>query len=143
MEVSMFKPLLILILCAALTTVGCASATPRLTVSQLTSPQSPAPQGGALVAEYVTRLPPGSKVRVERLNGKILRGTLMKATAEGLVVHENTRIPEPPVIVAMNEVARVTLEGESSVGKSIGVGIASGAGGTMAVFLLLAALFSD
>jgi hypothetical protein len=60
------------------------------------------------------------------------------------VVQEHTRVPERPVNIPLSDVARVTLEGKpSSVAKAIGIGVASGVGGTLAVFAILAAMWSD
>ena len=140
----MGKAFLVSILSVALISTGCASRSlalaqtaPATSNTQRDTPQSP------LLVDYLQRLAPGSKVRIERSNGSVLRGTLMGATAERIVVHENTRVPEPPVTLAIAEVARVTVEGQSSVGKTIGIGVAAGAGATLGVILLLAMLWSD
>ncbi len=119
-----------------ISTTGCASASgTRVAV---------APQAGAAdkstMADYVQRLQVGSKVRVERTDGTSLRGTLMKASAESIVVQKNTRVPEPPLEVPVAQIARVTLEGNgASTGKAIGIGIASGVGTFFAILAILAA----
>lgn len=126
------------ILTLALLTTGCASASgPRVVAT--------GPQDNHAMADYVQRLPAGSKVRVERTDGQTIRGTLMKATPDAIVVQKNTRVPEPPVEVALGSVARVTLEtgGGMSTGKAIGIGIASGVGAFFAILAILAATFND
>jgi hypothetical protein len=135
---TMFRKMLATLLCAALATTGCASASGRR-VAQA----APAPvQDSAVLADYVQRLAAGSKVRVERSNGDVLRGTLIKATAESIVVQKNTRVPERPVEVPLSEVTRVSLDaGGSSAGRTIGIGAASGAAGALAFFLVLLAMF--
>jgi hypothetical protein len=127
-------------LCAALMTGGCASASgPRMA----TEPQAPAVDR-AVMAEYVQRIPAGSKVRVERANASTLRGTLMKAGPDAITVQRNTRVPEPPVQVPLDTITRLTLDQPtSSVGRNIAIGIASGVGATFGVLLLLAAIWSD
>jgi hypothetical protein len=124
-------------LCAALGT-GCASASgPR--VAQ--GPPAPV-MDRAVFADYVQRIPAGSKVRVERSGGDVLRGILMKASADSIVVQRNTRVPEAPVDVPLSDVTRVTLDSGSSTGKSIAIGIAGGAVGTLGVFAILALIFA-
>jgi hypothetical protein len=99
----------------------------------------------AAMADYVQRLPAGSKVRVERTDGLTLRGTLMKATPDAIVVQTNTRVPEPPVELPLTSLARVTVEtgGGTSTAKAIGIGIASGVGAFFGILAILAATFSD
>lgn len=97
----------------------------------------------ALMAEYVKQLPIGSRVRVERANGDTLRGTLMKATGEMIVVQKHTRIAEPPVQIAIAELRSVELDRGSNVGRTVAIAVAAGAGATLGVLLLLAAIFSD
>jgi hypothetical protein len=55
-----------------------------------------------------------------------MRATLMKVTAQGIVVQLNTRVPEPPFEIPVAQLARVTLDqGGTSPGKAIGIGIVS------------------
>lgn len=137
----MLKKLTALCLCAVMAATGCASASGgRLPQA----PPGPQVQDRTVFADYVQRLPAGSKVRVERSNGDALRGTLMKATADIIVVQKHTRVPETPVQIPMAEVTRVTLEsGSSSVGKQIAIGVGAGVAATFGVLLILAALWSD
>jgi hypothetical protein len=127
-------------LCVAMLS-GCASAG-RTVVA--TGPQ-PGVVDTAAMADYVQRIPAGSKVKVERTDVTSLRGTLMKASGEGIVVQKNTRIPEAPVEIPIARIARVTTEGGGgmSTGKAIGIGIASGVGAFFAILAILAASFND
>jgi hypothetical protein len=137
----MFRKTVAALVCTALMTTGCASASgPR--VAQ--APEPPGVQDRAVLAEYVQRLPAGSRIRVERTSGNALRGTLMKATPDAIVVQKNTRVPEAPVEVPLSQVTRVTLEPtSSSIGKHIAIGVGSGVAATFGVLLILAALWSD
>jgi hypothetical protein len=137
----MFRKTVAAFVCAALMTTGCASASgPRLAQA----PAAPNVQDRAVLSEYVQRLPAGSRVRVERANGDSLRGTLMKATADLIVVQKNTRVPEAPLEVPLSEVTRVTLDTtSSSVGKQIAIGVGSGVAATFGVLLILVALWGD
>ena len=130
----MLKKAVAVALCAALAGTGCASAS-GTRIAQL--PQASV-QDKAVLADYVQRLAAGSKVRVERTDGSSLRGTLMKATPQSIVVQKNTRVPEAPLEIPLDQLTRVTLDSGSSTGKSIGIGIAAGAAGTLGVFAILA-----
>ncbi len=132
----MFKKALALVLCGCLAAAGCASGGG-------TRIQSPAfgPNDRAAIADYVQKLPAGSKVKVERTTGDAVSGTLMKASDTALVVQRNTRIPEAPVSIAIDQVTRVTLQSGSSTGKAVGIGVAVGVGAFFAVGLILAAIF--
>src|SRR5215217_7774970 len=117
------------ILCTALVSSACASAGgARIAAGPAASVERP---DAALLASYVKQLPIGSRVRVALVGGHSLEGTLMKADDTGIVVQRATRIPEPPQQVAIDRIAAVGLETGSSVGKTIGVGIAAGAGGAV------------
>jgi len=139
----MFRKTVAAFVCAALMTTGCASAYgPRM--AQAPAPAAPKIQDRAVLADYVQRLPAGSRVRVERINGSALRGTLMKASADSIVVQKNTRVPEAPVEVPLSDVTRVTLEtSSSSVGKQVAIGVGAGVAATFGVLLILAALWGD
>lgn len=104
-----------------------------------------APQPGVVdtkaMADYVGKLPAGSRVRVERTDGSSFRGTLMKTSSDSIVVQKNTRMPEPPLEVPVAQIARVTVDngGGTSTGKAVAIGIASGVG---AFFAILAIAFA-
>ena len=135
----MVRQTLAVVLCCALLTTGCASAAgPR--IAQV--PAAPV-QDTATLADYVQRLAAGSKVRVERTDGSTLRGTLMKATPQSILVQKNTRVPERPVEIPLDQLTRVTLDNGSSTGKSVAIGVATGVGATFGVLLLLAALLGN
>jgi hypothetical protein len=131
----MLRQALAVFLCAALLTTGCASAAgPRIVAPA-------APEQTAALADYVQRLPAGSKVKVERSDGSSFRGTLMKATPQSILVQRNTRIPEAPVEVPIDQLTRVTLDtGGSSVGRNVAIGVGSGVAATFGVLLILFAL---
>jgi hypothetical protein len=132
------RRLLSILICLALITpaAGCAS-TGRMPVA---GGPARAASDTRMMDDYVQRLPAGSKVRVERTDGTVLRGTLMQAGGGSVVVQKNTRIPEPPIALPIAEIARVTTEGGGmGPGKAIAIGIASGVG---AFFAILAIAFA-
>jgi len=133
------RKILAMVVVAAMLTTGCASAAgPRMAIAQ-----QPGGVPAASMGEYVQRLPTGSKVKVERTDGSSLKGTLMKAGADTIVVQKNTRVPEPPIEIPVAQIARVTIDSGTSTGKAVGIGIASGVGAFFAILAILAATFDD
>jgi hypothetical protein len=135
----MLKKAVAVVLCAAVVGTGCASASG----TRIVQPPQASVQDKTVLADYVQRLPAGSKVRVERTDGSSLRGTLMKATPQSIVVQKNTRVPEAPVELPLDQLTRVTIDSGSSTGKTVGIAVAVGVGATFGVLLLLAALIGD
>lgn len=130
-----------LLLAIAIAAPGCASAGMRVADTPGGRPVDP-----AVMAEYVQKLPLGSHVRVERTTGRAVRGTLMKAWADAIVVQPRTRIPEPPVELPIAEILSVSPEGTNggtSIAKAVAAGAAAGAGAALAVFFIIAAMFND
>lgn len=135
----MLNKLVAVVLCAALAGTGCASASgPRIA-------QAPQPtvQDKAILADYVQRLAPGVKVRVERTDGTSLRGTLMKASPQSIVVQKNTRVPEAPLEIPLEQLTRVTIDSGSSMGKTVGIAVGVGVAATFGIFAIIAALIGD
>ena len=98
----MLKRIVAALVCAALAT-GCASAGGQ----RIPQPAPGAPiQDKAVLADYVQRLSAGSKVRVERTDGTAFRGTLMRATSEAILVQKNTRVPEAPIEIPLEQLTR-------------------------------------
>lgn len=113
----MVKRAIALVMCANL--VACASAGgARPRAAPVTDP--------AVMADYLQRLPIGSRVKVERSNGGPLKGTLMHADGSALVIQKSTEQPERPVTIPLADVTRVTVETGNSTAVKIwaGVGIA-------------------
>lgn len=123
------------ILCLALAMPGCA--TTGATRPGATSSWVP---DRAAMADYVQRIPAGTRVRVELVNGQRVRGTLMRADESSVLVNPATRIPEPPVEVAVADLRAVEPERSSGIGKVVAIGAAAGAAATFGVLLLLYAL---
>ena len=138
------RQLLAILICLTLTipTGACASA--GRTPATATALQ-PSVVERTTMGEYVQKLPMGSKVRVERTDGTTLRGTLMQAGEESIVVQKNTRIPEPPISIPIGELARVTTENGNGIGagKAAAIGIASGVGAFFAVLAIAFAAGGD
>jgi hypothetical protein len=137
------KRVMAALLCVTLCAPGCASAGGgRYAAPQTTTYMSVRDE--ALLAAYVKQLPIGSRVRAMLTNGQSVRGTLMKATDESVIVQRRTRLPEPPVEIRMAELQSVEGDREGGgVGRAVAIGVATGAGAALGVFLLLAALLVD
>ncbi len=138
------KSPLVLVLCLLLAAPGCASS--RLSYARLGSPasQRTVPMDARLMAEYVRQLPVGARIRVSLTNGSVLRGTLMKRDADPIVVQRRTRIPEPPVEIAVANIAALELEtSNGSVGRNVGIAAGAAVAATLGVLLMLAAIYSD
>jgi hypothetical protein len=138
----MVRGLLVTALCASLTTGGCASLSPRMTLPPVSSRMTQRPQGNEAIADFVQRFPIGSRIRIERSNQRTLRGTLMNVTPDAILVQESTRMPESPITIRIKDITRVTLD-QPHAGKTVGLAIASGAGAALGVVLLLVMLWSD
>jgi hypothetical protein len=67
----------------------------------------------------------------------------MKRDSDPIVVQRRTRLPEAPLTIPIADIVSLELESNGSVGRTIGIGIAAGAGATLGVLLLLAAIFAD
>jgi hypothetical protein len=123
------------LLAFALAVAGCATASSGSGAAVSAAPAT----NGTLLAEYVQGLPIGARVRADLTDGRRLRGTLMRVTRQSLVIQPHTRLPEPPLDVPLAAVWSVELEAPSSLGRSVAIGLAAGAGGAIGVLLVLAA----
>ena len=133
------KTVLVLVLSLSIVSAGCASASGARVPMQM-----PTVSDTTTMAEYVQKLPAGSRVRVDRTDGHSIKGTLMRATAQSITVQAHSRVPEPPAEVPLNTVARVALEnGGASTAKAVGIGIAAGVGTFFGILAIFAAAFND
>ena len=137
------KRFLALMLCAAVAAPGCAPTIARQTRPAL--PTARQAQAEAMVmADYVRQLPIGSRVRIARTDGRVLRATLMKNDGDPIVVQRRTRIPEPPIDIRVADVVALELDTpKSGIGRTGAISAAAAAGATLGVLMLLAAIYSD
>jgi len=136
----MLRRMVAALICAALATTGCASAGGQ----RIPQPVPGAPlQDKAVLADFVQRISAGSKVRVEKIDGTSFRATLMRATPQAILVQKNTRVPEAPVEIPLEQLARLSLDNGSSMGRSVAIGVGAGVAATFGVLLLLAAILGD
>jgi hypothetical protein len=130
-----------LVLCCASAVSGCATAGARGGRAVAAPPSA----DRAVIADFVRTLPPGTPLKVDRMHGRSVRGTLLKVTPELLIVQGKTRLPEPPIEIPLGDVMRVTPDtgNGNTLAKAIGVGVAVGAGAALAFFMVIAALYAD
>jgi hypothetical protein len=148
----MLRQMLALVLCGAVAGTGCASASgTRIAQAPQSTPATQSAQAthatqadNSAIADYAQRLAPGTRVRVEQTDGRSFRGTLMRSTPQAMVVQKNTRVPEAPIEVPLDRVARVTIDSNSgsSVAKNVAIGVGTGVAVTFGIFAILAAIFS-
>lgn len=132
------KKLMVLMLCAALATPGCA------TVNSATGAVASPARDATVMAGYARSIPVGSPVRVGLASGRSLSGTLLGVGDAALTVQPRGRRPEPPRQVPMADVVSIEVRRPSGVGKVIAIGAAAGAAATLGVLLVLyAALGGD
>jgi hypothetical protein len=94
----------------------------------------------AVIAAFAKQLAPGSRVRIRAAGRPTIRGTFMGTTDGQIVVQPRTRIMEPAVEVPIDQVIGIEVEQPNNVGKAIAVGVATGAGVALGVFLLIVAI---
>jgi len=132
---------LITVVCIALAVPACA------TTGAVRTGNAPAERRvavGPLLPDYVRQLSPGSAVRIERAHGKSLRGVLLKASEQSVVIQPRARIPEPPVEVPLSDVLSIVPDhGRANLGRAIAAGAAAGAGTALGVFFIIASLYAD
>ena len=135
------RRIIALVLILATGSAGCATA--RVQGSRITTLPAATTIDTDLMASYVRQLPLGSRVRVSLANGTVIRGTLMKADADPIVVQKRTRIPEAPLHIAIKDVQAVEIESKTgNPARNIAVGAAAGAAAALGVLRDLAAIFA-
>lgn len=135
---------LVPVLCAVIATSGCAAAARTHRQGGAPAPAPPSGFDPAVMADYIRQLPVGSRVRVTLADGSVIHGTLMRRDTDPVVVQRRTRIPEPPMELAVKDIRALEIEtGTSHPGRVVAITAAAAAGATIGVLLVLAAIFSD
>lgn len=135
------RGMLVVLLSMLLALPGCTAAR---TDAALASPRPAGRQPDpVLVAEYMRRIPVGSRVRIRLSGGEVIRATLLSGDADPAVLQRRTRVPEPPFTIPLRDVLAIELDTNGSIGRTIAIAAAAGAGATLGVLLVLAALLAD
>jgi hypothetical protein len=95
-------------------------------------------QDAATWRKVADAIPLGSKVKVQRVDGTRVSGTLMRADDTGVMVKKNTRIPEPAVVVSYDVIDNLERDHANGMGwgKAIGIGLAAGASAIATIFVI-------
>ena len=88
--------------------------------------------------QMAATLKAGSELRLQLNNGQRFTAVLVRADDAGILMQPKTRVPVPPQTVQYADIAALEPRkpGQMSVGKSIGIGIAGGAAGFLAILLI-------
>jgi hypothetical protein len=83
-------------------------------------------------------IPLGTKVSVQTLDGRRVKGTLMRVDDTTVHVKKHTRIPEAPAIVAFDQIGNIEREngGGMGWGKAIGLGVGAGAAAILTIMAI-------
>ena len=137
------RKLLCLLLTTTLAVSGCATA--RGNSNRVYTTGGPQQVDTTVMADYLRQLKVGSRVRLSRVGGDDIRGILMKNDGDPVVVQRRSRVPEAPIAVPLRDVLAVELvvPGNGNPARTIAIGAAAAAAGTLGVFLVLAAIFAD
>jgi hypothetical protein len=147
------KRFLALMLCACLSAPACAAsrgprlqmAPDRMQAAGQTSAANSATDR-AVLSEFARQLPVGSRVKARVADNRTIRGTLLKVTDQSIFLQPRTRIAERIEEVRFDQLLALEqdLPGSgSSAGRTAAIAASAAAGGTLAVLLILAAIFSD
>jgi hypothetical protein len=98
-----------------------------------------------LLRQYASKLPVGGLVKVRLRSGGSVKGILMLADDEGIVVKPKTRLPEPERRLPFSTIDMIELEqrGGMSTAKAVGIGVASGVATFFGIMLIIIAAFND
>jgi hypothetical protein len=84
-------------------------------------------------------IPLGTRVSVQTLDGRKVKGTLMRVDETSMHVKKNTRIPEVPVVVTFEQIGNIERDnggGGMGWGKAIGFGIGAGAAAILTIMAI-------
>lgn len=82
-------------------------------------------------------IPLGSRIKVQKLDGARITGTLMRVDSNGVLVSRNTRRPEAPASIPLDQIAKIerSKDGGFSLAKAIAIGAGAGAGVILTLIL--------
>ena len=84
-------------------------------------------------------IPLGTKVSVTTLEGRKVKGTLMRVDDTSVLVKKSTRIPEAPVVVTFEQISNIERDhGGNGMGwgKAIGFGVGAGAAAILTIMAI-------
>jgi hypothetical protein len=93
----------------------------------------------AAFATLAAAIPLGSRIKLQTLDGRRLKGTLMSVSGDGIIVKRQARTPEPALVIPFRTLAQLQLESPGSgisAGKAIGIGLSAGVGAILTLFAI-------
>ena len=83
-------------------------------------------------------IPLGTIVKVQTIDGKRLKGTLMRVDDQSIAIKKNARIPEAAMIVQYDFIANLEREHNTGMGwgKAIGIGLAAGTSAILTILVI-------
>ena len=83
-------------------------------------------------------IPLGSKVSVQTLDGRKVKGTLMRVDDTSVLVKKSTRIPEAPVAVTFEQIGNIERDHGGGMGwaKAVGFGVGAGAAAILTIMAI-------
>jgi len=118
----------------ALSTIACAArgATPLATATLGEADRV------AVFRQYVERLPLGSRVRVQTLDGVRWSATLLSADHERVVLQPRGRLTEPPRTIPIASLQLIEPESHANnhLAKAVAIGVVSGAAAFLTILLV-------
>jgi hypothetical protein len=95
--------------------------------------------------QMAQKLPPAAVVRIVLSDGQRLRGVVLAAEDDALVVKRKTRIPEREARLPYTSIESLELDAPEGIGagKAVAIGIGTGAATFLGLILVTFALVSD
>lgn len=114
-------------------TTSSAVALPAIAAQAATAGQE-----AATWRKVADAIPLGTTVKVQRIDGSRVSGTLMRTDDTSVTIKKSTRLPEPPVSITYDQVANIERDRKGAMGwgKAIGFGVAAGAGAILTILAI-------
>jgi hypothetical protein len=129
---------LAIVLLAATLTTDCASVPARSSLA------SPSPDAGRAMLAAAEKIPAGSRITMELMDGTRFKAVLLAVEEGHVMVQKRTRLPEPALRLDPAQVAYLELDGpHEGMGKMLAIGAAIGTGVTLAFLAILAAALAE
>ena len=96
---------------------------------------------GDMWRSFAQQIDVGTRVKLRLDDGQRIAAILIQADSDGVLVHPRTRVPVPVQHIAYDRIAALERDERrgASVGKAAAVGVGSGVGAFLGMFLILLA----
>jgi len=131
------KRLVAVALTLSMTLTGCAMSTRTMN----THPMDRVAEQQA-ISDYAGQMHLGTRVRATLDDNRVVKGTLIKKTPEAIIVQPHGRVAEPLLELRLTDLRAFEQEPAKNggTGKALAIGAAVGAGVSLGVLMLLAAV---